>query len=47
MVHAPDKSSGKRKQKIQLSFNLLGECNLPTLNEPVMIESTPKSRKTV
>ena len=46
VVHAPDKSSGRRRQKIQIFFNFLGEFNLPTLNEPVIIENTPKNRKT-
>lgn len=46
VVHAPDKSSGKRRQRVQIFFNFLGEFNLPTLNEPVIIENTPKNRKT-
>ena len=46
VVHAPDKSSGKRKQRIQIFFNFLGEFNLPDLNEPVIIENAPKNRKT-
>ena len=46
VVHAPDKSSGKRRQRVQIFFNFLGEFNLPALNEPVIIENTPKNRKT-
>ncbi len=46
VIHAPDKSSGKRRQRIQIYFNFLGEFNLPALNEPVIIENTPKNRKT-
>ncbi len=46
VVHAPDKSSGKRRQRVQIFFNSLGEFNLPALNEPVIIENTPKDRKT-
>ena len=29
VVHAPDKSSGKRRQRVQIFFNFLGEFNLP------------------
>ena len=29
IVHAPDKSSGHRRQKIELVWNLIGEVNLP------------------
>ena len=29
IVHAPDKSSGHRKQKIELVWNFIGEVNLP------------------
>ena len=46
VIHAPDKSSGKRRQRVQIFFNFLGEFNLPALNEPVIIENTPKNRKT-
>ncbi|MCQ4721155.1 DUF4368 domain-containing protein, partial [Flavonifractor plautii] len=28
-VHAPDKSSGHRRQKIVLVWNFIGEVNLP------------------
>ena len=29
IVHAPDKSSGHRRQKIELIWNFIGEVNLP------------------
>ena len=29
IVHAPDKSSGHRRQKIELVWNFIGEGNLP------------------
>ena len=29
VVHAPDKSSGHRRQKIELVWNFIGEVNLP------------------
>ena len=47
VVHIPDKSSGKRRQRIQIFFSFLGEFNLPDLNEPVIIENAPINRKTV
>ena len=30
IVHAPDKSSGHRRQKIELVWNFIGEVNLPS-----------------
>ena len=35
IVHAPDKSSGHRRQKIELVWNFIGEVNLPGDNETV------------
>ena len=35
IVHAPDKSSGHRKQKIELVWNFIGEVNLPGDNQAV------------
>ncbi len=43
IVHAPDKSSGHRRQKIQLVWNFIGEVNLP--NDDQTIEPQRK-RKT-
>jgi len=46
IVHAPDKSSGKRKQKIQIIFNFMEDDELLSLNEPVVALSTHKKRET-
>ncbi len=46
VVHAPDKSSGKRRQKIQIFFNFLGEFNIPALNEPIIVNTNYIRRKT-
>lgn len=35
IVHAPDKSSGHRRQKIELVWNFIGEVNLPSDNQTV------------
>ena len=35
IVHAPDKSSGHRRQKIQLVWNFIGEVNLPNDNQTI------------
>ncbi len=35
IVHAPDKSSGHRKQKIELVWNFIGEVNLQGDNQAV------------
>ena len=35
IVHAPDKSSGHRRQKIQLVWNFIGEVNLPDGNQTI------------
>ena len=42
IVHAPDKSSGHRRQKIQLVWNFIGEVNLP--NDDQTIERQRKSK---
>ncbi|MBQ6359670.1 MAG: DUF4368 domain-containing protein [Lachnospiraceae bacterium] len=46
VVHAPDKSSGKRKQRIQIYFNFLGEFNIHNLNAPIILEMPPYIRHT-
>ena len=33
IVHAPDKSSGHRKQKIEIYYNAVGIIDLPTVKE--------------
>ena len=42
IVHTPDKSSGHRRQKVQIVWNFIGEVNLP--NDGQMIERQRKSR---
>ena len=36
VVFAPDKSSGKRKQKIKIYFNFVDEVSIPVLSEPMI-----------
>lgn len=42
IVHAPDKFSGHRRQKIQLVWNFIGEVNLP--NDSQTVERERKSK---
>ena len=35
IVYAPDKSSGKRTQKVKIVFNFLKEVEVPEISEPV------------
>ena len=46
IVHAPDKSSGKRTQEIRIIFNFLDEVELPEINGSVTVGQTKKCRKT-
>ena len=46
IVYAPDKSSGKRTQKVKIVFNFLEEVELPEISEPVITETTYGRRKT-
>jgi hypothetical protein len=46
IVHAPDKSSGKRKQKIEIIFNFVDQVDIPILTESVILEPTPRKKKT-
>ena len=46
IVHAPDKSSGKRKQEIEIVFNFVGQVDMPILNQPIILEQKPQNRKT-
>ena len=45
-VSAPDKSSGKRRQKIKIYFNFVDEVDIPVFSEPSIAESTYGRRKT-
>ena len=46
IVHAPDKSSGKRKQEIEIIFNFVGQVDIPVLTESIILERVPKGKKT-
>ena len=46
-VFAPDKSSGKRVQKVKIYFNFVDDVEIPVISEPVVAKSTPGRRKTV
>lgn len=47
IVHAPDKSSGKRKQEIEIIFKFVGQVDTPILTESVIPEPAPRKKKTV
>ena len=46
IIHAPDKSGGKRRQKVEIIFNFVDEVEIPVLAEPIIAESTLGRRKT-
>lgn len=46
LVYAPDKSSGKRKQRVRIFFNFLDEVEIPAVFEPIIYERPTKNRKT-
>lgn len=46
IVHAPDKSCGKRKQEIEIIFNFVGQVDISILTEPIVLEQTAQNRKT-
>ena len=46
VVHAPDRSSGKRKQEIEIVFNFVGQVDIPILSKPIILEQKPQNRKT-
>ena len=46
IIHAPDKSGGKRRQKVEIIFNFVDEVEIPVLAEPMIAESTLGRRKT-
>ena len=45
-VFAPDKSSGKRVQKVKIYFNFVDDVEIPVVSELVVAKSTPGRRKT-
>ena len=46
IIQAPDKSGGKRRQKVKIIFNFVDEVEIPVLAEPMIAESTLGRRKT-
>ena len=45
-VFAPDKSSGKRVQKVKIYFNFVDDVEIPVISEPVVAKPTLGRRKT-
>ena len=45
-VFAPDKSNGKRVQKVKIYWNFVGDVEIPVVSEPTAYESTSGCRKT-
>lgn len=46
IAYAPDKSRGKRTQKVKIVFNFLEEVEVQEISEPVITETTYGRRKT-
>ena len=46
IIHAPDKSSDKRRQKVEIFFNFVDDVEIPVLVVPMIAESTLGRRKT-
>ena len=46
VVYAPDKSSGKRTQKVKIYFNFVDDVDIPIISEPITTETTYGPRKT-
>ena len=46
VVYAPDKSSGKRTQKVRIYFNFVDDVDIPIISEPITTETTYGPRKT-
>ena len=42
----PDKSSGKRKQKVKIFFNFVDDVDIPVISEPIVTQTTYERRKT-
>ena len=47
IVHEADKSSGRRRQTVEIIFNFVGQLEIPILTEPITQETSTKQRKTV
>ena len=46
VVFAPDKSSGKRTQKVKIFFNFVDDVEIPIFSETITTETTYGRRKT-
>ena len=46
LVYAPNKSSGKRQQRVRIFFNFLDEVEIPAVLEPIIYERPTKNGKT-
>lgn len=46
VVYAPDKSNGKRTQKVKIYFNFVDDVDIPVISEPITTETTYGPRKT-
>ena len=46
IIHAPDKSGGKRRQKTEIIFNFVGNVDIPVISEPTITQTTNERRKT-
>ena len=46
VVYAPDKSSGKRKQKVKIFFNFVDDVDILVISEPIVTQTTYERRKT-
>ena len=44
-MHAPDKSGGKRRQKVELIFHFVDEAEIPVLAEFMIAESAFEHKK--
>ena len=46
VVYAPDKSGGRRQQKVKIYFNFLDDVEIPAISAPAISETRLESRKT-
>jgi hypothetical protein len=45
LIHAPDKTSGKRTQKVEIFYNSVGILDLPTADEMIIMLKERKQQK--
>ena len=46
VVYAPDKSGGKRTQKVKIYFNFVDDVDIPVISETIITETAYGRRKT-